>query len=71
MEEDISDSLCESCETSGGAVEKSQKTEDVTSKRSFIILRRQELEVISRFLNVAQKSINNIKTVISECQTDD
>ena len=52
-------------------LEKNRSTEESISQRSWIMLRRRELEVISHFLNVAQKSINNIKDVISRCQADE
>lgn len=58
------------CDTSQRS-EKEQSVEDIIPKRSFIMLRRQEIEVISRFLKVAETSINNIKDVISRCQADE
>ena len=63
--------MCASCDVPKPQVEKSQKNEKASSESSWIILRRHELEVISRFLNVAQKSIDNIKDVIFKCQADE
>ena len=64
-EEEIRASVDASCDRA----EKGQGNEEATCQRSWIILRGQEVEAISRFLSLAQKSINNIKDVISKSQS--
>ena len=48
-----------------------EKPEQRISSQSWMILRRHEIEAISRFLSVAEKSISRIKDVILNAQSNE